>query len=186
MVTKRLNIVKRVYALERKAQRNKAEVKYLDTNLDNVLTPVTSGGFVYFYLTDIAQGALKGQRIGDEVRILKVEIRGQASNPGLDLFLCKNKTGAAIATSMFALGSSGTFLEPNDFTTYHHELTGLKSSNNCFSFVKSWGTGLKNSYHLPDATSLQTNRLMFVMKCSSNSGTGGSVNASCRLWYTDA
>lgn len=185
MSLKRFNVVKRVEALERKAKRNKAEVKYVDTNLDNVASPLAVGDHRIFYLSDIEQGAGKSQRVGDAIKIVKVEIRGQASVSGLDLFLCKNKTGAPMDTTMFALGSSGTFLEPNDFTTYHHELTGLKSNVNCFSFSKSWGTGLRNQYHSHDATSLQNNRLMFVLKCPAH-GTGGAVNASCRLWYTDA
>jgi hypothetical protein len=182
---RKVSTLTKLYALERKVKKNAAEVKYLDTNLNNVGSTTAGGLFTIFYISDIPQGPGNHQRIGDKIRILKAEIRGIASNPGVDLFLAKNKTGASQDSSMFALSSSGTFLEPNNFVTYHYELAGLKSPTAAFSFSKSFGTGLVNSYALPDGTSLQSNRLFFVLK-NPFPATPVWVNASCRLTYTDA
>lgn len=182
--TAKVNILRKVVALEKKVRKNTAEVKFKDTNLSNVLTPTAGGLATNFYLTDIAQGPSKGERIGDKIRILKVEVRGTTSTVGLDLYLCKNRTGAPISSSMFATSSAGTFLETNDFVEYHHEGVGLKSAGPVFRFAKSFGSGLVNSYNLPDSTSLQSNRLMFVLRNPFDSA--GWVNATARVWYTDA
>lgn len=184
MTVRKASMSSKLVALERRVRKQTAEVKYCDTNLSNVATPTPAGTATHFYVSDIPQGHSKGERVGDKIRILKAEIRGVSSNPGCDLFLCKNKTGAPLDSSMFATSSSGTFLEPNNFVTYHHELTGLRSPSLTFSFVKSFGTGLVNSYNLPDATSLQSNRLMFTLK--NPYSTPVWVNATCRLYYTDA
>lgn len=182
---RRGTILSKVVSLEKRLSKNKAEVKIHDVILDSGGSSITGGGWNAFFLSDIAQGTSAGQRIGDKIRILKVEVRGLVNAVGMDLFLFRNKSGAPMDTSMFSsMTNCGAFLKPNAFQVYHYELVGGKNNAPTFVISKSFGTGLVNSYNTVDATSLQTNRLIFLVK---NPFAGlGLVNATARVYYTDA
>lgn len=184
------NITKRLKTVERKARFNTPElkVKTYTYNGSTVTggTAVTDGAASAIEITTVAQGTGVDDRIGDQIRIHKIEVRG-IMDPNLDfyIFKCSTTSLPAIANFGTQMGAYVLASEGNKFHEYiHYRNLYSFGSTNGMKITKKFSNGLLVKYNAGTSGSCVYNKLCYVVL--NHSGAARNCNFSVRVWYTDA
>lgn len=158
----------------------KPEMKMRSYTL-NVNTP--SAAATSRELTGIAQGSDVANRVGNKVRIWRVEIRGNAI-PGSDLYLVQSHNASLPIYANFEGVIGGHILgnlTNTTFTEWKHMTT--RNDNRAFKMVQRFPRGYVAKYQTPDSTGCVDNRLTFIQV--NNTAGDALVVCSMRVWFTD-
>ncbi|AXH75621.1 MAG: coat protein [Cressdnaviricota sp.] len=97
--TQAKNLSKRVKTLERKVALNKPEMKCHGFHMSAVT--LTNNNLYAVKLDTIAQGTAVGERIGNQVRIHKIELNFQGNQPLIDFFMIRSNDGVTLVKDDF-------------------------------------------------------------------------------------
>lgn len=176
-------IKKRLRRVEAATRRNAHEVKSITWSVNGTLA---TNGIRNVILNEIGQGSNTNQRIGDEIRCIKCEVRGLADSD-LDIYLLKNYTTSTPTETLFSSGK-GAFLIDSEsgsrFKTlkhYRNLYVGNGASAPC-KFTQKLG-GMKTYYNQTTATGGIRNQVCITIL--NRDSASKNYNLSVRLWYTD-
>ena len=177
---KKASLEKRVGKVERRVAASKPEMKYQSGDETVVIPPNTSNTVT---MTTIAQGTDVYQRIGNKIKVWRIEIRGFCE-PVCSNYLIQSK-GENIPVSVDFGGSNGAYLDNEDAQNNFVEWKYHKNPNysNSLNLTQSFKNGIVVGYKGPLANDYASNQLHFV---TLNRDTQNRVlNGSWKIWYTD-
>lgn len=187
-------LVKRVKRVERRSALNKPEMKSRTIELNawtatgGTAIPVNS---VSLNLPcAIAEGTGVNDRIGDKIRVWRIEVRG-VSDIGLDHYIMQNHTTSNPGISSFG-GECGAYLLDSEnnkrFTEwihYRNYYTGTVSTDPVsLKFHQKWKNGIIVKYNGSAGTSVVDNAITYCVV--NRTGSSRNCSTSIRMWYTDA
>lgn len=183
---------KKLRKLERVVySRNLGEVKHFVSA--KLSTAVPTGTPSITCLTEVPVGGNQGQRLGNEIRIRNIEVRGEA-HPGVDVMLIQSKTAVAPTLTDFE-GSIGSHIKGEKLGTQFNELShwrpeawqspasGGWSNYQMFALRKRWSIPMKLTFNGPDADDGNGNKLYLVV--INRSGTTINIQYTWSMSYTD-
>ena len=181
----------RVKRVEAKVARNKPETKVYTTKVGSAAGVLSANSITYADLGGIVQGSDLGERIGNKIRVHKVEVFGVCS-PKPTIFLLKSKLAAAPAYADYTdstVMQYGALLDDNLLNNVYVELkrTSVKGVHyndvGGVQFSKSWKAGIPVSFEDGTTDTVAHNNLYVVVV----NNTAGAVTcgATVRFWYTD-
>jgi len=177
------NVKQRVARVERLI-KNVGELKHI-TNIYN--TQVNNAAIGFIELTSMAAGSTVANRVGNEVEIVKVEIRGCLGTTTFPFYSSYHLVTSMDATvpviSDFSSQTGGHYALAKG-TELRHQFAGPNASN---SFIRmNWKPKYKwiTRYKATGTGDTIRNPIYFVL----NNATGGqnlSPQISWRIWYRD-
>lgn len=187
-------LVKRVKRVERRSALNKPEMKTKTIELNawpsagGTAIPVNTVNLLQ--PCQIAEGTGSTDRIGDKIRVWRIEVRGLA-DIGLDHYIIQNHTTSNPGISSFG-GEAGAYLldsENNkrftEWVHYRNYYTGTASTDIVnVKFSQKWKNGIIVKYNGSASTSAVDNVVNYVIL--NRTGGSRSASVSLRMWYTDA
>lgn len=184
-VTPDMPVAKRLRAMERRIAFNTGETK---VNTYNSSASIAANTLTAIEYTNIGQGTGVNERIGNKVRILRVECRGFTA-PNLDYYIISSSGTRAPSITDFG-GSGGAYLGNNLYNSPFTEWVHKGANNNQFSTVsnpiklmKTFPMGILAKYDGTGGTTCEKNRLFLVVV---NRDTAAhSVDINLRVWYRD-
>jgi len=187
-------LVKRVKRVERRAALNKPEMKTITLTLNGFSstggTPVANNSVQLLQPCRIAEGTGINDRIGDKIRVWRIEVRG-LSDIGLDHYIMQNHTSSDPGISSFGSRCGAYLLDSENnkrFTEwihYRNYYTGNIQTDACsLKFHQKFKNGIIVKYNGSASTSVVDNAVNYVIV--NRSGSAGSCSLSLRMWYTDA
>ena len=185
------SLVARVKRVEAKVAKQKPETKVYTTKVGS-LGGLGTATLSYADLGGLVQGTDLGERIGNKIRVHKVEVFGIAGVK-LGIFLLKSKLAAAPAIGDFtdtSVSTYGSILEGNLLNNVYVVLkqTSVKglhyTDTGAIQFSRSWKAGIPVSFEDGTTDTVSHNNLYVVFV----NRTVGTVlgEATVRFWYTDA
>lgn len=177
-------LAKRVKRVERLARQNKPELKTRTATLNGT---VAAGGIVNLVATQIAEGTGADERIGDQIRIHEIEIRGML-DPDLDSYIFKLHTTSEPTSAIFTAGK-GAFVLDSESNSRFTEMVHYRNifinvgSSTPIKIKKKLG-GVLSYYNGTTSTSGIRNQICFTML--NRDAAAKPYNLSIRLSYTDA
>jgi len=182
------SLAARVKRVEAKVAAQRPETKVY-TAVDFVAGgSIAAGGIDFFELGDIVEGTGFNERVGNKIRVHKVEVRGSAGVM-VGVGLLKSKLAVDPAGADFE-GSKIPFLKGDQLgNTYVplYEHTAKNEATSLITMVKfsrSWKAGIPVSYEDPTTGSCSHNNL-YVYGVNLQA-LPASCQLSVRVWYTDA
>lgn len=184
------SMMKRVKRVERRAAFNKPEMK-TKTFTRNDYT--TTGGtalvdntVALISMCNITEGTGINERIGDKIRIWRVEVRGIATT-NLDHYIMQNHTSTNPGITSFS-DQIGAYLVDSEsnkrFTEWKHYRNYYSDGVVGLKFQQKFRNGIIVKYNGALGTQVVDNALNYV--CVNRSGASQSLNCTLRVWYTDA
>lgn len=177
---------KRLKTIERQVYRNRPEMK---TTTVNVTASIATNQISIAQPCRMAQGTNGSERIGDRIRVWRIECRG-LTNGRLDHFILQQKTTTAPSLATFT-ANPGAFINDldntNKFTEWSHyrNLSASDVSKVCplKQTVKFRG-GMVVKYNGAGTTDIVDNEISVVVL--NRSAVTNDVSYTIRMWYTDA
>lgn len=179
---------KKLRKLERVVySRNLGEVKHFVSA--KLSTPVPTASPSITCLTEVPVGGNQGQRLGNEIRIRTIEVRGEA-HPGVDVMLIQSKTAVAPVLTDFE-GSIGSHIKGEKLGTQFNELAHWKPASDyagtlvyqLFTLRKRWSIPMKSTFNGPDADNGNGNKIYLVV--INRSGMTFNLQYTWSMSYTD-
>lgn len=189
-----MSLAKRVKRVERRAAFNKPEMKTitLSANLFTATggTPVADNTVTVTQPCRIAQGTGVNERVGDKIRVWRIEVRGIADN-GLDHYIVQNHTSTTPGITSFTSQIGAYLLDSENnkrFTEwihYRNYYTGSGATSiSPLKFHQKFRNGIIIKYNGSASTSVVDNEVSYVVV--NRAGQNLQANVSLRMWYTDA
>lgn len=182
-VTANSPVAKRLRIMERQIALNKAETKCITFNTSS---EVAVNAALTIRLTDIAQGTGVTERIGNKIRIMRIEVRG-ASDYGLDYYLIQGHAAIVPTANAFG-GSQGAYILNNYTNNRYTEWAHFKpraevaAVANPVKFARRFNM-MQVNYDGPNGTDGEKNNVFLVILNRSAAQRGTDVNV--RVWYKD-
>lgn len=175
---------KRIKRIEHQVYRNRPEMKTITFNSEPSLA---DNSLVNILLTNIANGSDINERIGDKIRVYRVELRGW-TDVTLDNYLIQCKTTTVPTVANFTT-SGGAYIVDSDntsrFTEWkHYRNQHVTGGTTPIKMSHSFKGGILVKYNGPLSTNGVDNQLVFTIL--NRSGATRQANFTCRVWYTDA
>ena len=157
----------------------KPEIKYKDTFHDNVTS--TAIGILPMHITNIANGAFNGQRVGRSIHVVKIQARGTAgtavASAPISLYLLHCRMTTPPTTVDFP--NQGEYMDPVRYRELLH-FNGWTFQNHCdLTYIPK--SPLKIGY---TASGAPENPLYFVQL--NKTLDVPNVRMAFRIWYYDA
>lgn len=185
---------KRVRRVERRAALNKPEMKNVTIEMNAL---ATTGGTLLADNTvtllqpcRIAEGTGINERIGDKIRVWRIEVRGVA-DVGLDQFLIQCHTTSTPGISSFSnqigcyLLGSETNKRFTEWLHYRNYYTSAFTDNaSPVKFQQKFRNGIIVKYNNALSTGVVDNEVVYA--ACNRSGGNRVANLTLRMWYTDA
>lgn len=177
-------LAKRVKKVERHVRNQRPEMKHISWGAN---TTVAAGALNTINLTQLAQGVTINQRMGDRVRVWRVEVRGIAHSR-LDHYLTQLHTTTVPDAAKYG-PYAGAFLLDSEantrFTVWKHYRSLYNAAPFApLKFVQKFKNGIIVKYNTPASTGCVDNGL--VLQSLNRSAIDCDLNYSVRMWYTDA
>lgn len=177
-------ITKRLRRVERQAYINRGEMKTQTTNISGL---VGSGSLSIAKPCLIGTGGDIDQRVGNKIRVWRIECRGTADSR-VDLFILQKKqTDDPVITDFTTV--KGCYLTDSVNTTkftewrhYRNQEIGA-TGDGTVKFSHSFRNGMVVRYSGPNTTNLADNELQVV--AVNRHTASASVTVNVRIWYTD-
>lgn len=180
------SVAKRLKRVERLAAANKPEMKTITWAASGALATNTLANVE---LTNIAQGVGINDRVGDRIRVWRVEIRG-TSDPSLDHYLFQQRTTSTPTVGVFT-STIGAYLADSETNTrwtewkhYRNLYGGGGGSDLPLKFSQKFINGIIVKYNGSTSTSVVNNGLIYTTLNRDASSRTRAV--TIRVWYTDA
>lgn len=176
----RLN--KRLRRMETQIRRNRPEMK---NKIFSSSANVAAGALTNQTLTNIDQGDDIDERIGNNIRIWRIEVRGNLA-VGLDQLVVQQHTTTSPTYASFTTTQGAMIIASNTnslFTEWHHYNTRVSSGEQFRYFVK-FPKGMVVHFNGTAGTSGCRNEVALTTVNNTAGTLGLSYNA--RVWYTDA
>jgi len=181
-------LVARIKRVEAKVAKQKPETKVFTTTINGTAYTLGSGAIDFAQLGEITEGTGFNERIGNKIRVHKVEVWGYA-NSSFGLVLLKSKLATDPTADDFdgidIPRVKGEFLNNVWTVVYQHppKGDGVVGGNRMVSFSRSWKAGIPVSFDDP-ATSSCTHNNLYVAVVNKTVGSG-TVKLNVRYFYTD-
>lgn len=176
-------IPSRVSRLERVQAQRKPELKHTTAQVN---TAVAFNSIQVTHITGISEGTSAFQRTGDEIRIKRIEVRGNTANQQLEVYLLSQHDGSIQPIySDFTPTIGGMLVDTvynNTFTEWEHSLNRFGANGN-FHINKFFKYPPK--VHFVGSTATSTNRNRFYIVVKNDSGASVNVEYTARIWFTD-
>lgn len=175
-VAKRLKRVETIQA-RRKPEMKKFHVSATPTLASNTATTID--------LTNIAQGTGIGDRTANEIRIHRVDIRGNLTSGGVDSYLIQshNTTFPAYADFYPVQGGHLNIVNQNTKFTEWKYYKNYSGTNSNMRITHSFRYPMKVKFNGAAGTSAVDNRLSLVIK--NDTVASAVTQVSCVVYYTD-
>lgn len=179
-------VAKRLKKIEYQVYRNRPEMK-TRTILAN--GNVDSANIQTLRPCQIAQGSGVTNRIGDKIRIWRIECRGVHTN-AIDAYIIQNKTNTLPAITDFN-AVNGSYLLDNVNTTKFTEWVHYKNmyvNDDDYApvkFSKKFKGGIVVKFAGAATTDIVDNEILIVLR-SINAGGTKPYSLTTRIWFTDA
>lgn len=190
-----MSLAKRVKRVERRAAFNKPEMKTVTLSLNAFTstggTTLADNTVTLLQPCRIAQGTGINDRIGDKIRVWRIEVRGLSDN-GLDHYIIQNHTSSNPGITSFTSQIGSYLLDSENnkrFTEWIHYRnyytgSGATTTTPSLKFHQKFRNGIIVKYNGAASTSIVDNEVSYV--AVNRTGTNLSANLSLRMWYTDA
>jgi len=181
-------LVARVKRVEAKVAAQRPETKVYTTSIGSSVTSLAAGGIEVFELGDIVEGTGFNERVGNKIRVHKVECSGTGGTR-LGVFLLKSKLAVDPTATDFTDGNC-PIVVANQLNNVYVELYSHVNRNwgitdsGAIKFSRKWKAGIPVSYEDPTTASCTHNNLYVVMVNKTVSTLPAFLNV--RVWYTDA
>jgi len=178
------SLAARVKRVEAKVARQKPEVKVYT---DFISALVATNTLAFLDLGAIVEGTGFNERVGNKIRLHKVEVHGWRANE-LGLLLLKSKLAADPAITdfegVYCPTVKGELLN-NDYVMLHHDVPARRpySDSEMCKFSRSWKAGIPVSYDDPTTGHCSHNNMYVVVP--NLTASSHSVYLTCRFFYTD-
>lgn len=175
-VAKRLKRVETIQA-RRKPEMKKFHVSATPTVVTNSATTVD--------LTNIVQGTGIGERTANEIRVHRVDIRGNLTTGAVDSYLIQSHNASLPVYADFYPVESGhlNIVNQNTKFTEWKFYKNLSGTNSNMKLQHSFKYPMKVKFNGSAGTSCVDNRLSLVMK--NDSAASAVCQVSCVVYYTD-
>lgn len=176
---------KRLKRMEYQVYRNRPEMKTATVALTG---NITAGALSLMQPCRLGTGTTPAQRIGDKIRLYRIEVRGTGDNR-FDQYIIQKKTTTDPTIASFTTASGAYIfdsLNTNQFTEWLH-YRNIAAGPNSFSGVKyqkRFKGGIVVKYNGSAATNVVDNEIIVAVVNRSSSSL--AYDCTCRIWYTDA
>lgn len=176
-------LAKRIKKIEKKQLKNSSETKYKSFGIN---TSIATGTIFPVSLVDIPEGTGNDERVGDIIRLLKVEVRGVSANQ-LDIYLLRGATVTSPVVANFG-STIGAFLLDSQLNNFkelvHYRNLYTSTLVDSIKFTKNFGTGTIVKYNGSASTACISNKLWLVVL--NRDPSSKSVNFSIRVSFKDS
>lgn len=174
-------------------KRNLGEIKRKTSYVTP--TQIVNGGLYYLNLTAMVAGPNQGQRIGNEIRLRSVKVRGHETNPGLDIYLLQAKDATIpvaanftpVKAGMLTQGASESLFNEVAYETCREPYNTRNTVDtywvNQIRLSKRWSIPMKVRYTGPTDTEVGGNQLFLVV--INRTGGNQNIEYSFTIEYTD-
>lgn len=176
-------VAKRLKVMERQIYRNRPEMKTATVSLNGTISNNTLS---LLQPCRLATGTTVASRIGDKIRVYRIEVRG-AINNRIDSYIIQQKTTTQPSIASFGAREGCYLLDSlntNQFTEWVHYRNGNMLGDGPAKFSKKFKGGIVVKYNGDLSTSVCDNEIVVVLV--NRSGGGRNADLSVRMWYTDA
>lgn len=177
---------RKVAKLEKKMALKTPELKYIDTFVGTV---VNTGTVQSISICDIGQGTANGERVGNKVKVVRIQVRGTIINdrsvPYFPTFhIWQSKSNSNPTTGDFP-GLDGNVIDARKYVEwfYHAPFTDAENSGNSCTGQVRFPNGLIVHYDGSATTAQVRNKLGYTIVNSS--GTNQTPSLVIRVWYYD-
>lgn len=172
-------LAKRLKAVERRSLQNMPELKSITYSANGTLA---AGAVVNIIPTEITEGAGPNERVGDQISLVRVTVRGVVDQD-LDSYIVKLYTTSSPVAANFTAGKGAFFLD-SETNARFTELTHFRPLYNEGNMKISKRLYGKTYYNGSTSTSGIRNQICFTIL---NRATASrTYNVTIRLWYRDA
>lgn len=179
-------MAKRLRRVEKLASSNKSEMKHKSFTRQ---AAIATGNLTALNLTSISLGNDVNQRVGNKVKIWRVEIRGEVQS-SFNSFLIQSHTGAAPDVGDFNLTVGyGAMLKDetlnSKFTEWKYFRNSQLQSNEkgALRIIQHFKNGIVVKFNGSTADAVD-NSLFYVCQ-NPTASIDTTINVTCRIWYTD-
>lgn len=178
------SVSKRLKKVERLARSNKPEIKSITFVAAGTIT--TASKFVNVDCTNIAEGTKANERVGDQILIHRIEVRGLI-DPDIDAHILKCYSSSKPTDANYTSGI-GTFLLDSEIHSKFREIlhyrngTSIEDFNSTFSVNRK--LGYKCYYNGSGAGTAQ--RGGTIVSLISRNSSDKNYAFTVRLYYSDA
>lgn len=187
-----MSVSKRLKKVERQVRLNRPEMKSITFSASGNVPAQVSGppvvnGILQTLATNISQGDAVNQRLGDKVRVWRIEVRG-AQRTGLDTYILQNH-----GNNSFSGQSTGQYLgaflldsiSNNVFTEWQHIQIPNEDDGSFgrFKRVQKFRNGMIVRYSGSVATPVDNGLIVATVNTTN---TALAATYSMRVWFTDA
>jgi len=178
------NVQKRLRYVERQVRLNRPEMKH---KTFSATSSIIAGTLATVDLTSIGQGTKINERIGDRIRVWRIEVRGLADGI-LDNYILQCHTTTAPEATDFGSQPGAFVLDSTTNTLFtewmHYRNSNVDSTDDPQKYSVKFKNGIIVKYDGILATQCVDNRLF---NCHLNRGASPhNVHCSYRVWFTDA
>lgn len=175
----------KIRKIQKQVYRNRPEMKTSTTGFNGTLT--TAIPITQFVNCRMASGTDLAKRIGDKIRVWRIEVRGYTDRE-IDWYVLQQKTTSQPTSADFS-GTGGAYLldseNTNRFTEWKHYTNSHASTDRTpFKFSHRFKGGIVVKYNGPLGTNVVDNEIVVVALMRAT--TDQDANATVRMWYTDA
>lgn len=176
------SVAKRLKRVETIQARRKPEMKKFHVSSSPTLASATA---TTIDLTNIAQGNGIGDRTANEIRIHRVDIRGNLTTGGVDSYLIQSHTTSFPVYADFypIQGGHLNIVNQNTKFTEWKYYKNYSGTNSNMRISHSFKYPMKVKFNAATGTSAVDNRLSLVMK--NDTAASAAVQVSCVVYYTD-
>lgn len=175
-------LAKRVKTLEYKVAARTPETKMQILSFSGT---IADGAAQVLEFTAVAEGTGANERLGNKIRILRIETRGDLGADNVDMYFIQCHTTTAPAYANFASYQGGhiTIDSTNTRFTEWNYTNGRKFSDNA-GMRRVFTLGMNSKFNGSASTSCVDNRLFVVVK--NDTGSTQTCEFVGRMWFTDA
>lgn len=174
------DMAKRLRRVEQMALSNRHEMKNKAYGLNGA---VAAGTLTNVQLTGIARGDAVNERIGNAIKVWRIEVRGQCVDE-LDQFILQGHDTTGPSATDFT-PNIGAMIVDNQLNSYFTEWRHYQNVQGgaSFKFVVKFKKGITVKYGGATVNDCSENLLHWSVL--NRDTTGRAINATCRVWYTD-
>ena len=176
------HFTKRLRNVEMLARTNRPEIKSITFVTSRLLS---DNAVLNVPVTNILEGTGGNERLGDKVRLIRVEVRGTMDSK-IDAHLLKCYSATLPSSANFTSGQ-GSFLLDSERDSRFQELTHYRSNYTVDQFTKfhiKRNLGFSAWFNGAAASTCQRNQVSVTLM--NRSGAARNYDFSVRLWYSDA
>lgn len=175
-------VAKRLKKVERQVRLNRPELKTFSTGLSALLATNTLS---VVKPCNIAQGVDVNERVGNKIRVWRIEVRGTCDNR-LDNLIIRKSTATDPVITDFR-GTPGSYVldeKRTQFIELVHRQSRDTNSNATFKMSHKFRGGLVVSYNGPAGTDGIDNEVVWCVV--NRQAISLATTCSVRVWFTDA